>query len=197
MISWVKMNWTAPAFIGIFIAGAAYYFFKAESSRLVRIWGKVTMIFLAVTFILIHVIFLLPNIYLGKGDFHAGWDKLARKVESVRMEIPAPYFICGYEYKTASELAFHLRDHPETVSNNILGRPGLQYDYWCDPDTLKGYNAIVVYDMRNKIRNASEITDRFENVEYDSSVIIERGGKEVTEFYIFRCYDYQGPRGRK
>jgi 4-amino-4-deoxy-L-arabinose transferase-like glycosyltransferase len=196
-VSWVKMNWTAPAFIGIFISAAAYYFYKANSSRLVRIWGKVTMIFLAVTFVLVHIIFLLPDLYLGKGDLHVGWERLAENVESVRKSVPSPYFICGYEYKTASELAFHLPDHPETVSNNILGRPGLQYDFWCDPDTLLGYNAILIYDKRNAIKTPSEITRRFEKVEYDSAVKIEKGGKEVTEFYILRCYNYRGPLGSK
>lgn len=192
-VSWVKMNWTAPAFVGIFISATAFYFYKSNSGRVVRIWGKVTITFLAISFILLHIIFLLPYIYLGRGDYHIGWEKLADKVESVRRNLPGPYFICGYEYKSASELAFHLPDHPETVSNNILGRTGLQYDYWCDPDTLVGYNAIFVYDKRNGVKNPSDITSRFDKVEYDSAVIVERGGKKVTEFYIFRCYDYKGP----
>ena len=189
-ISWVKMNWTAPAFIGIFISATAYYFLK--SSKFVRIWGKVSVIFLLVSFIAVHVVILLPDIYLGKGDYSVGWDRLARRVETLIKDLPEPYFICGYEYKTASLLAFYLKDHPETVSNTIIGRPGLQYDYWCDPDTLIGYNAIFIYDKRNKLKDPSELTDRFEKVEFDSALHIEKGGKEVTKFYIFRCYNYRG-----
>jgi 4-amino-4-deoxy-L-arabinose transferase-like glycosyltransferase len=189
-ISWVKMNWTVPAFIGIFISAAAHYFLK--SSRFVRTWGKVSVIFLLVSFIAAHVVILLPGIYLGKGDYSIGWDRLAYRVDTLRRDLLEPYFICGYEYKTASLLAFYLEDHPETVSNTVIGRPGLQYDYWCDPDTLVGHNAIFVYDKRNKIKDLSELTDRFEKVEFDSALHIERGGKEVTEFYIFRCYNYRG-----
>ncbi|UCE64895.1 MAG: hypothetical protein JSU85_08385 [Candidatus Zixiibacteriota bacterium] len=184
------MNWTAPAFVGIFISAAAYYFLK--SGKLVRIWGKVSIIFLLASFIAAHIVVLLPDFYMGKGDYSVGWDRLARRVETLRKDLSEPYFICGYEYKTASLLAFYLKDHPETVSNTVIGRPGLQYDYWCDPDTLVGYNAIFVYDKRNKIKNPSELTDRFEKVEFDSALHIEKGGKEVTEFYIFRCYNYRG-----
>jgi 4-amino-4-deoxy-L-arabinose transferase-like glycosyltransferase len=190
--SWVKMNWTAPAFIGIFISTAAFYFVKSGSGKIVRAWGKISLIFLALSFIAVHIVILIPGIYFGRGDFFVGWDKLARRVEIARKDMPEPYFICGYEYKTASQLAFHLEDHPETVSNTVLGRPGLQYDYWCDPDTLTGYNAVVVYDERNKIKRPEELTDRFEKVEFESSVRIEKGGKKVTEFYIFRCYNYRG-----
>lgn len=190
--SWVKMNWTAPAFIGIFISATAYYFSKSASSKMVRVWGKISVIFLALSFIAVHIVILLPGIYFGRGDFFVGWDKLARRVEITRKDIPEPYFICGYEYKAASQLAFHLKDHPETVSNTVIGHPGLQYDYWCDPDTLIGYNAVVVYDERNKIKRPEELTDRFEKVEFDSTVRIEKGGKKVTEFYIFRCYNYRG-----
>jgi len=190
--SWVKMNWTAPAFIGIFISAAAYYFSKAGDSRLIRLWGKISVAFLALSFIAAHVAILIPDLYFGRGDYYVGWDKLATRVEIARKDMPEPYFICGYEYKTASLLAFYLDDHPETVSNNIIGRPGLQYDYWCDPDTLTGYNAVVIYDERNKIKRPEELTDRFEKVEFESSVRIEKGGKKVTEFYIFRCYNYRG-----
>ena len=190
VISWVKMNWTVPAFIGIFISATAYYFLK--SGKLVQIWGKISVIFLLLSFVIVHIVILLPGTYLGKGDYSVGWDRLARRVETLRKDLPEPYFICGYEYKTASLLAFYLKDHPETVSNNIIGRPGLQYDYWCDPDTLVDYNAVFVYDKRNKIKDLSELTERFEKVEFDSALHIEKGGKEVTEFYIFRCYSYRG-----
>ncbi len=190
--SWVKMNWTAPAFIGIYIAAAYLYSCKSDKSRFIKFAGKLSIGFLLLTFIAVHILILYPGAYFGKGDFFVGWEKLADKVETVRSVMPDPYFICGYEYKTASELAFHLKDHPETVSNNIIGRPGLQYDYWCDPDTLAGYNAIFIYDRRNKVKDPKELTGRFEKVEFDSNVKIEKGGKEVTEFYIFRCYNYRG-----
>jgi hypothetical protein len=186
------MNWTVPAFIGWFMAGTYLIFKKYETSKLIRFWGKFSLGFLILTFFLAHILILLPNIHYGRGDYYTGWDKLTNRVEDVRTKIEEPYFICGYEYKLASELAFYLDGHPETVSNNIVGRPGLQYDYWCDPDTLVGYNAIFVYDERQNFKDPSELNKFFNSVEREGKVLIKKAGKKVTEFHIFRCLNYKG-----
>jgi len=191
--SWVKMNWTVPAFIGLFMAGTYFTLLKSQSGKLIRFWGKLSLGFLILTFFLAHILILLPNIHYGRGDYYTGWDKLTDRVEEVRTGMTEPYFICGYEYKLASEMAFHLDGRPETVSNNIVGRHGLQYDYWCDPDTLIGYNAIFVYDERQNFKNPDELNKFFETVEPQGTVLIKKAGKKVTEFHIFRCLNYKGP----
>ena len=190
--SWVKMNWTAPAFIGWFIAGAAYYFKWSPIKRWVRIWGRISIAFLAVSFIVIHIIFLVPGIYIGKEDYSVGWRELSREIDALRRVIPEPYFICGYEYKTASLLAFYIPGHPETASNNVVGRPGLQYDFWANPDTLIGYNAIFVYDDRVKYDKPDDLKRFFEYVSPDEILTVKKGGKKLTEFHILRCYRYRG-----
>jgi len=190
--SWIKMNWTAPAFIGWFMAASAYYHEYSPLKKWVRVWGKVSIAFLAVTFLTVHIIAVMPGIYIGKGDYSVGWSELAEKVDSIRGEMIEPYFICGYEYKTASLLAFHLRDHPETVSNNVVGRPGLQYDCWSDPDTLTGYNAIFIYDDRVKYRTPEKLAEFFQSVSREEIISVKKGGKRLTDFHIFRCYGYRG-----
>jgi histidyl-tRNA synthetase len=64
-----------------------------------------------------------------------GWDTLATHVDAARR---APYartttstaaWIGGERYQEASELAFHLRDHPEAVTVDVHGRAN-QYDLW-------------------------------------------------------------------
>jgi hypothetical protein len=193
--SWVKMNWTAPAFIGFYLAGAGYYFAVSKTRTWVRLWGKVSIIFLVLTFIMVHAVILLPGFYFGKGDYSSGWRSLASRVDEIRTDMPEPYFICGYEYKTASMLAFHLKGHPETLSNNVVGQGGLQYDYWSDPDTLVGYNAIFIYDERVKYKTPERLSDLFEYVSPEEILIVKKGGKILTKFHIFRCYDYLGLGG--
>jgi len=193
--SWVKMNWTAPAFIGWFIAAVVFYRKYAQSRKWVDILGKISLGFLIISFIAVHTIALSDSIYLGKEDFSVGWPELAKKVDSISKDMPEPYVICGYEYKTASLLAFYLPGHPETISNNMVGRPGLEYDYWCDPDTLTGYNAIFVYDDRVKYKTPERLHDLFENISPDETLEIKKGGKKLTVFHIFRCYGYKGPNG--
>ncbi len=192
---WVKMNWTAPAFIGWYLAGAGYYFRVSKTRKWVRLWGKTSIIFLVLTFILLHIVILLPGLYSGKGDYFSGWESLAAGIDEIRMDIREPYFICGYEYKTASMLAFYLKDHPETLSNNVVGKGGLQYDYWSDPDTLVGYNAIFVYDERVEYKNPEHLADLFDSVSPEEIFTVKKGGKIVTNFHIFKCYGYHGSGG--
>jgi 4-amino-4-deoxy-L-arabinose transferase-like glycosyltransferase len=193
--SWVKMNWTAPAFIGWYLAGAGYYFGVSKTRKWVRLWGKTSIIFLALSFMLAHIVILLPGFYIGKGDYFSGWGPLAARIDEIRADMPEPCFICGYEYKTASMLAFYLKDHPETLSNNVIDKSGLQYDYWSNPDALVGYNAIFVYDERVGYKNPERLNRFFDSVSPEEIVTVKKGGKIITGFHIFRCYGYYGPGG--
>ena len=190
--SWVKMNWTAPAFIILFIAAVAYYRDNASAHRWVQIWGKVCIVFLLAVFLVIHLLVPLPNFYFGRGDYFAGWSELAAEVEKVRPQMPAPYFIIGSEYKISSELAFHLDGKPETVGNNVLGIHALQYDYWARTDTLVGRDAIYVSDCQNCDEYISALKNSFTRVTDPEIVTAEKGGKKLRNYYIYRCYDYIG-----
>jgi 4-amino-4-deoxy-L-arabinose transferase-like glycosyltransferase len=66
----------------------------------------------------------------------AGWDALARVVESTRDSVAAAgarrrsaVHVGADRYQDASELAFHMSDRPTTFSLNVVGRPN-QYDVW-------------------------------------------------------------------
>jgi 4-amino-4-deoxy-L-arabinose transferase-like glycosyltransferase len=190
--SWVKMNWTAPAFIGWFIAGVAYYRANAGERRWVRVWGKISLAFLTVAIIVIHILAPLPGLYLGKGDYYAGWKELAAGVERERAEMTKPYFIAGSEYKISSQLAFYLKDRPETVGNNVLGQNALQYNYWTDPDTLSGYNALYVSDNSDISEFSTELKKQFRQISEPIIFPVKKGGKIVRNYYIYRCYGYLG-----
>jgi 4-amino-4-deoxy-L-arabinose transferase-like glycosyltransferase len=190
--SWVKMNWTAPAFIGWFIAAVAYYQAKAPGSRWVRVWGRLSVLFLFVVIVAIHILAPLPGLYLGKGDYYAGWKDLAAKVESIRSEMPKPNLVVGSEYKISSEMAFYLKGQPETVGNNIIGQKALQYDYWVNPDTLRGYSGIYISDCAKCPELAGELKNYFRNVSEPIVFPIEKGGKKVRDYYIYICFDYLG-----
>ncbi|HBZ00034.1 MAG TPA: hypothetical protein DEO84_01810 [candidate division Zixibacteria bacterium] len=192
--SWVKMNWTAPAFIGWFIAAITYYKEHAPRRRWVRVWGKVSILFLLLTAVAVHILVMLPGLYLGKGDYFVGWKELSAKVDEVRAETLTPYFISGSEYKISSELAFYLKGHPETMGNNILGQNALQYDFWADPDTLVGYNGIYVTDCSNCPDLVDNLKQYFNQVSDPIVFPIKKGGKLVRNYYIYKCYNYQGLR---
>ena len=194
---WVKMNWTAPAFIGWFISAVAFYRGHSGKRAWTRTLGRAGIIFLSATFVAIHALAILPGFYWGKGDYYADWEKLAGKVETLRAEMPAPYFIAGSEYKIPSELAFHLHGHPETLGNNVIGLSGLQYDFWCNPDTLIGYNAIYIHDGSSECDAfRSRLGEFFADVSEPERFAIEKGGKKVRDYCIYECYDYKGMKQR-
>ena len=189
-VHYVKMNWLTTAYISA-LPVAVYLIIESKSSFLKK-YTKFALVFSFALTLAAHVLILLPEFTFGKGDTVAGWPELAKRVDEIRAEMQAEgeYFICGYEYKTASQLRFYLDGHPETLSNNVVGINGLQYDFWSDPDTLTGKNCIFVYDKRKSY--SDDLTRFFERVTGPETMTIEKGGKKVTEFYIFRCYDYRG-----
>ncbi len=189
---YVKMNWPAPAYLSV-LPITVYLYFK-YASRAWKAYGKFALIFSIAATLIIHVIILLPNIGFGRADTIHGWRELAVRVDEIKADLSdeGELFICGYEYKTASELRFHLSGQPEVYSNNIVGRGGLAYDFWSDPNDLVGQNCIFVYDDRNKFWGSPPLSDFFERVDDPEIVTVERGGKKITDFYIYQCYKYKG-----
>jgi len=192
LIYWIKMNWTAPAFIGWFIAAVAYYFAN-QHREWVRIWGKVSFYFVLISFVLVSLAVPLSGLFLGSDSFFANWEKLGARVQKIGADMERPYFIAGSEYKISSQLAFHLPDHPETVGGHVIGRDGLQYRYWADPDTLLGYNAIFVfYPISKEVERESELQGYFETVLPREEFTIYSDGQYGGSYYIYRCYNYLG-----
>lgn len=187
---YVKMNWIAPAYLsGIALA---VYFTFASQNRFWFAYAKFALIFSIVLTAAAHILVFIPLVGFGKADTIHGWSELAAQVRGVQetMNSQPGLFICGYEYKTASELKFCLPGQPEIVSNNIVGENGLAYDYWCDPDTLIGRDCIFVYDLRNPFKG--QFGRYFQRVERDRIFTVTRGNKKITEYYIYRCYNYRG-----
>jgi 4-amino-4-deoxy-L-arabinose transferase-like glycosyltransferase len=190
--AYVKMNWLAP----VFLSGAplAVYCYFESDNKLWKNYGKFALLFSIILTLAVHLAAILPRIGLGRADTIHGWSELAAEVESIKQEmsLSGKPFICGYEYKTASELKFHLPGHPETVSNNIVGENGLAYDYWSNPDTLIGKDCIFIYDSRNRYHG--RLIDYFARVDEPEIFTAQRAGRKIADYYIYRCYNYRGIR---
>jgi 4-amino-4-deoxy-L-arabinose transferase-like glycosyltransferase len=198
--TWVKMNWPAAGYLTGILAMLFFYFDKDnfKPPEVVRRWkkfGGVALAFTALVTLFLHLDALLPFLaFSTSADTVTGYRQLGEVVGSIAKDMPAGERLVyiGYEYKTASEMAFYLAGKPETVSNNVVGRSGLQYDYWCDPDTLVGRDAIFIYDQRNEYKEFHTLKLLFDNVVAESPLKIYRLDKLVTTFYIYRCYHYKG-----
>jgi len=200
---WVKINWPTPGYVPVILAGVAFFLKgnkDAERTGEDPVLRKRENKWLGLTSLIVGFIFVVLGyaspflpLSLGKGEAVYGWKEMALTVEGIRQKIEAHSpIIIGYEYKTASELAFYLPDRPETFSNNFVGEKGLAYDFWSSPNDYIGLNAIFMYDQRARYKSPEHLLKFFERVEKEPEFMLTKGGKRVTTFHIFRCYNYRG-----
>ena len=125
----VEPSWQAPAYLSAIVLAASRptprsrAFFRAA----VALAAAMSIVFYA------HAIvpFLPVNPALDATGAGVGWDTLAAHVNAARVEAPrgVTAWAAGERYQEASELAFHLADHPVTFAIDVQGRPN-QYDLW-------------------------------------------------------------------
>ena len=154
----------------------------------------------------------------------AGWSDLARAVDHARRncssassmsDVPAPTSpvlppmsdvrcpmsdVASDRYQEASELAFHLPDHPETFSLNLSGRPN-QYDLWpAFPERGRVGESllVVVDDVAGTHPTIAILAPHFAKVSRGDQVALTRAGELVKNLRIWRLDGWRGtwPPGR-
>ncbi|MCD6501213.1 glycosyltransferase family 39 protein [bacterium] len=184
---WVKMNWLAPAYITGLMAFVGAF---AGRKQIIK-WAVIVG---AVETAALYILVLVPGIPLtGEAAYWEGWKEAAAVVDSLRGEMSDGTFVAGWGYKVPSELRFHLDGRPETYSNEILGRRGLNYDYWTKPDELLHRDCIFVADSREPFREERLLAEHFDSIAAPDTLRPLRGGKLLTTFRIWRCFGYTGP----
>lgn len=127
----VEPNWQAPAYLSAIVLAATYRG-GARWSMLLRaacaLGAAMTILIYA------HAIvpFVPTNIALDPTAAGFGWDSLAAHVDSARaarIGASGATWIAGERYQEASELAYHLPDHPTTFTIDVHARAN-QYDLW-------------------------------------------------------------------
>jgi hypothetical protein len=186
---WVKLNWLWPGYL----CATALAIILSSQGKM-RFWFKINLAStIAFLVPLVFLLFYQPLAVNWPGNSLAGWRELAQKVEEMKKMQGGEWLAAGYEYKTASELAFYLPDRPETYSNPLVGLPGLQYDFWFDEKKVLGRNVLFVVDRRDWLNDAPALLSRFfSRVGPPDSLVIKSGQGLVTTFYIYPCYDYKG-----
>jgi hypothetical protein len=191
---WVKMNWVCAGYYSASIAGVGLYFwFSKKGAKWVRSWGISALTLSLILVVLAHILPVMKTIPLSPSlDTVTGWKELAQRVESEKSKMNERVLVVGYGYKVASEIAFCTHPQLETYSNNIVGESGLQFDFWSKPTDFLGRDAIFVYDQRERYKNPENLKKYFANVEELEPLRIYRGGRILTTFSIFKCYEYKG-----
>lgn len=129
-----------------------------------------------------------------------GWAALAASVDTARSEIQPSAgvrnWIAGNRYQEASELAFHLPEHPVVFSLDVHSRSN-QYALWPDfrHTARAGDNLVLALAPGEGTQPPAAITalaPYFTRVRRDKLVALGRGGKVHTRLRIWLLEGWRG-----
>jgi len=205
-ITSVHVNWTAPMYLSMLPAAAAFFLegvanqadpMKARRWRLAGTWSLAfcgAVILAAFSTLTLGVPRMLSLTQAG------GWRQLATLVEEARtkvaMETGQKPFIVGVDkLYIASEMGFYTGAPEETVNQFALGFPGFGYPYWTDLRDFSGRPAIAI--MEEKLWPvATRILQPYcEKMHVPRSVKFFNVGGRERRVKLITCYRYQPPAG--
>jgi 4-amino-4-deoxy-L-arabinose transferase-like glycosyltransferase len=177
----VEPNWQAPAYLSAIVLAASCdggerwrKLFRAS----VAIGGAITLLIYAQAL----VAFLPLSAAADPTASGTGWGSLAAHVDSARAGAPAgaASWVGGERYQEASELAFHLADHPVTFVIDVRGRPN-QYDLWpAFPERAHAGDRLVLvlglFTTADSDPVIAALAPHFASVTLHEVVALRRGG---------------------
>lgn len=197
LVTLVKPNWIGPAYFALF-PGIAWCVARATDRggeqvrwlRHLRSGAVVGAVFL----LLLHAFVFLPVAPSRRGDTWTGWKEATEKTNELRTAWGNDPFVFSNEYKVSSEIRFHDPAHRETYGGNVLGAPGLQYEFWTREEALVGRDGLLVISdawplSTDQRRNLAE---RFRVIEGPEEMEIRRRGVVFRRFQFYRCRDFRG-----
>ncbi len=193
----VEPNWPAPAYVaGVVLLGAATW--RDRGQRWLK-WGLGLGAGLVAV---IYVQALVPALPIdARRDPIAqghGWERLAEVTGDARTQMlaaacPAVY-VATNRYQEASQLAFHLPDHPAVTSLNIRRRSN-QYDLWPGfQDMASTGDCLVFVDIDDGWARqiVADLGGRFESTAEIGPLQRKRDGGVTADY---RLWAFQGWTG--
>lgn len=194
--------WPLPGYLGLLVvmsgvaaegAGAIARFYRRTRTGLLWASG------LALLGGAIHLAFFLPGLAPLQGPY--GWKEVAERARSLRSSLPpsAFYLALGRKYTCTSQLAYQLNLPYEVHGANLIGERALQYQFWSDPASLKGRDAVIVIEgQRRTTQLEPALKQYFDRIETAGKVEVPVGRTPLRPeapltFHLYRAYGY-GPR---
>ena len=185
----VEANWPAMAWV----TAVALLASDPPHSPRMRAWlGRGIILAAGLSAIIyVHVIVpIIPGLPASRDQVAKayGWDLVAATIQRKRAGIrlgrgdgtPAT-FIGAERYQDASEIAFHLPEHPTVYSLNLTGRAN-QYDLWpkfYDEAPLGSTLILVLDDERTEPRVIRKLSCCFARIDESEGVMLMRGASLV------------------
>ncbi len=215
----VKPNWLVPTYVPLLLGLVVYWRetdLQARRPALARAvrWSLMAVLALVP---LAPLVRLLPP---GSGSSWHGWSTVAahaeRWEEMVDLEdgIEGNMFFFAADYRDAAQLDRNLKLHwmaegaahgerlalgetEPTLAQNVLGKAALQFDHWDAPERHLGQNAVFVLPRpQQRVLMVQEARRRFEQVECVEHLSIDTWGIHQSDFDIYVCRGYRGPKAK-
>jgi 4-amino-4-deoxy-L-arabinose transferase-like glycosyltransferase len=175
----VEPSWPAPAYLSAIVLAATVQIPRS------RALFRAAVALAAATTLAIYAHAIVPfvpvNPALDATGAGFGWDTLAAHVNAARGDAPRGVvaWVGGERYQEASELAFHLPDHPVTFTIDVRGRPN-QYDLWPSFTSRArlGDRLVLVLGLHTRAEDdpvIAALTPSFAHVSLRETVALRRG----------------------
>lgn len=113
---------------------------------------------------------------------------------------PGVFFLAigNRSYPCPSQLAFYLNDPKNVHGSSLLGIRNLQYQFWSDPEKLRGQDAVIVLESgTGNDWTLNIVAKHFQSVEPAGDFVFPVGKlpfgiKRQRRFWFFRAYGYRG-----
>ena len=115
-----------------------------------------------------------------------GWDQVGAAVEAQRAAMGDRAFLVTTDYRSASALAYQLNDPDVLAISDRID----QFDFWYDPNALKGKNAILLSDDWHPIQ--PKLLAQFEQTSSPITVPVRRFGIWIKNYYIIQGKGFKG-----
>ena len=190
----VEANWPAPSYI----PGVALLSAMAVVDDRWRRWLRRGIALAALMVAVIYLDAIVPILPLpARRDplaRNAGWSELARTVQAARDRSVARTWVGADRYQDASELAFHLRDHPFALCMCIGGRHN-QYELWpaFSQRAARGDALVLALDDTPDVHvTAARLAPYFASVERGAVSPLMRGSDTVSVRRVWTLRGYRG-----
>ena len=187
----VEANWPAMAWVGAVALLAS----DPPHSPRMRAWLGRGIVLAAALSAIVYVHVVVPIIPLPASRDQVakafGWDLVAATLERKRAAVRAGLgrgapanevaYIGAERYQDASEIAFHLADHPRVYAMNLTGRAN-QYDLWPqfrDEAPLGATLILVLDDDRTEPRVIRKLSCCFARIDESEGVSLMRGSSLI------------------
>jgi len=101
-------------------------------------------------------------------------------------------------YPCPSQLAFHLNDPENVHGSSLLGIRNLQYQFWSDPEKLRGQDAVIVLESgTGNPWTLTILAKHFQSIEPAGDIVLSIGKlpfgpKRQRRFFFYRARGYRG-----